>query len=67
MRAFYTDPYGFQANLCLMADRASTRVIVRAPEGNVIYTGYYPTWEDAVTGLRDMLPGCINDLTGSAL
>ena len=63
MRSFYTDPLGYTADICLMTNRSSARVIVRSPEGSTIYTGVYPAWIDAVRSLRFMLPRAINDMT----
>lgn len=63
MRAFYTDPIGFTADVCLMTNGRSARVTVRSPEGSVIHTGYYPTWGIAVATIRYMLPDSTNDLT----
>ena len=63
MRSFYTDPLGYTADICLMTNRSSARVIVRSPEGSTIYTSVYPAWIDAVRSLRFMLPRAINDMT----
>lgn len=63
MRAFYTDPLGFTANLCKHLYKDSTHLIVRAPEGNCIYTHWHASWEEAIDTLRYMLPECVNDLT----
>lgn len=63
MRSFYTDPLGYTADICLMTNRSSARVIVRSPEGSTIYTGLYQSWNEAVRSLRFMLPHAVNDLT----
>ena len=63
MRSFYTDPLGFTADICLMANHRSARVTVRSPEGTTIHYDYYPSWEAAVVTLRFMLPKAVNDLT----
>ena len=63
MRSFYTDPLGFTAYICLLANRRSARVTVRSPEGSIIHLKCYDTWDEAVSTLRFMLPKAINDLT----
>lgn len=63
MRAFYTTPSGFTADLCLMTNRHSTRITVRNPERHVIHCDYYPTWGAAIETLKSMLPDAVNDIT----
>jgi len=67
MRSFYTDHLGFTADLCKHLYRESTRLTVRAPEGNTIHLQWYDTWNDALDALRFMLPGATNDLTHEAI
>lgn len=63
MRSFYTDPLGYTADICLMANRSAARVIVRSPEGVTVHTSNHPTWDAAVAALRFMLPRAVNNLT----
>lgn len=67
MRAWYMDPLGFHADLCLMLNGTSTRLTVRSPEGTTIHRDYYPTWNDALAALQYMLPRCVNELTGDPI
>lgn len=67
MRSFYTDARGFTADLCRHICRESTRLIVRDPEGHRLHTHWYDTWDDAISALRSMLPGAVNDMTHEPL
>lgn len=63
MRAFYTDPSGFTADLCKHLYKDNTRLTVRDSYGRTTYTHWHLSWDDAIAALREMLPGCVNDLT----
>ena len=67
MRAFYTDHIGFTVSLCKHLYKEYTHLIVRSPEGHTLYTHWHDTWEDAISTLRYMLPGAVNDLTHEAI
>lgn len=67
MRAWYHTKFGFTADLCMLLNRESTRVIIRSPEHTTMFTKVYATWEAAVEALKELGYGWINDLTGKAL
>jgi len=67
MRAFYTAPSGFTADLCLYLNRKTTRLTVREPSGNDILRQDYPSWDAAIDALRNIGSGWINDLTHQPL
>ena len=63
MQAFYNDHLGFNADLCQMLYRETTRLTVYDPEGHCIHRKYYATWEIAKTTLRHIMPDAVNEIT----
>lgn len=71
MRWFYTDRSGRSADLCLMLDRHSVRLVVydpsRAPGEREIIRSVFPSYTDAVSVLKANGIGWRSDLTGILL
>ena len=67
MRAWYHTKLGFTADLCMLLNRESTRVIIRSPEHTTIFVQVYSTWSAALEALKELGYGWVNDLTGETL
>lgn len=62
MRAFYTNSLGQSADLCQYIGRDTTRLIVRNPNGNVIYRKEFSTWSDAAAAMNKLSDRWENEL-----
>lgn len=67
MRAWYTDRSGLRADLCLLLNRETTRLIIRDASGRTIDTRTYPSWADAISALSGIGTGWVSDITGKPL
>ena len=66
MRAWYTDIYGCQADLCQYAT-GTTRLIIRNPYGTIIHEKEYRSWRGAKIAMGKLSDGWKIDLPGKPL
>lgn len=66
MRAWYHSEQGLTADLCLLLDRESTRLIIRESYSTTL-SKVYPSWQSALDALKAIGSEWVNDLTGKKL
>ena len=64
MRAWYTDIYGCEADLCQYPGMETTRLTIRTPDGRTILRKEYRTWRGAKIAMGKYGDCWRNDITG---
>lgn len=67
MRAWYTCKSGLRADLCLLLNRTSTRLIIRNQAGDTVSSEVYPSWNAAISAMLETGESWTSDMTGLPL